>query len=368
MKKSLLALAVLGAFAGAAQAQTNVSLFGVVDTGILITDDGDEKLNELASGGNAASRWGIKGTEDLGSGLKASFVLEAGFDSDSGSGSGGFSRLSYIGLGGGFGEVRLGRQNTVLKELMGDIDTFGAAGLANAHDFFLYGMDQRQANLVTYLTPKFGGFSGQVQYGFGEERGENSANRQWGAVLGYGNGPLNVQLGYRNKNASGEITADDVADGVELGSDQALLPGVAVGAPVGIDSDTKDVVLGATYNFGVAKLHAAYGQRKIDGVDGVIDDVKIRSGLIGVTVPFGASAIRAQYIKNQERDLDADLDNDVFALSYSYALSKRTAFYATYVRASNDDDGVMGLGGGDYEPSEAGDNVTGFMVGVSHKF
>src|SRR5690606_2453266 len=112
MKKSLLALAVIGAFAGTAQAQ--VTVYGMLDTGIIISDDGQERTTQMGSGIGGATRWGIRGSEDLGNGLKAHFVLESGFNSDDGSGSGGFSRLSYVGLEGGFGTVRLGRQDTAM--------------------------------------------------------------------------------------------------------------------------------------------------------------------------------------------------------------------------------------------------------------
>ncbi|MGV3742995.1 MAG: porin [Burkholderiaceae bacterium] len=363
MKKSLLALAVLGAFAGAAQAQTNVSLYGVVDVGVATGDGGgdDGRLTQLSSGNNAASRWGIKGTEDLGSGLKASFVLENGFDSSDGSGGAGFSRLAYLGLGGAFGEVRLGRQNTLIKELAGDIDPFGAAGMANVHDYFLFGMDQRTPNNITYMTPKFGGFAAAVQYGFGETEGETSDNRDLSLSLGYGNGPLNVQAAYRKQNTSGAIDAGATGDDLDVGfqfGDETFVAGEA------FDVDTKDAILGATYNFGVAKLHAMYGQRKIDGLG---EDGKFRSGLLGVTVPFGASAIRASYIKTQDREAD-DADADMFALSYTYALSKRTSFYTTYVRVSNDDEAALGVAGSDYFTPAAGETGDALAIGVTHKF
>lgn len=333
MKKSLLALAVLGAFVGVAHAQTNVTLYGLVDVGVTSLDDGDERTLAMTSGNNGASRWGIKGTEDLGSGLKASFVLEQGFEVDSGLNSrtnSSFGRLAYVGLGGNFGEIRLGRQNTQVKELMGDIDPFGAAGIANGHDFVNSGMDQRRDNQLTYMTPKFGGFTGGISYGFGEVPGDTSLGRNWGVRAGYANGPINVQAVY------------------DVVNDAAT------------DEDTKDAIVGATYNFGMAKLHALYGQRKVDGGD------DYRTGLLGVTVPFGASAVRAEYIRLQNRDSDAD--SDVVALSYTYSLSKRTSLYATYVRADNDDGATLGLGGGDFPPAAGEDTASAFTVGVAHKF
>lgn len=362
MKKSLLALAVLGAFAGAASAQSSVTIYGVVDTGIARIDQGDNATgsvnhNGLESGLNAASRIGFKGIEDLGNGLKAEFVLENGINTDDGTGNSGFSRLAFIGLNGGFGKVRLGKQENQIKEMLGKIDTFGAAGIANAHDFIggyqnnslgldddgnpnNVGIPQRQGNMITWQSQNYGGFSGSVGYIFGEQNDDNGLDSGWGARLGYGNGPLNVQFAYQKQNHFSEA---------------------------GADVDAKTALLGATYDFGVVKLHGLYGERKFDAGLVNAEAVKVRTGLIGATVPFGASAIRAEYITNDNKDID-DADSNVWALSYTYAMSKRTTLYATYVRVDNDDKSNLGLGGGDYTAAANGENVTGFGVGISHKF
>lgn len=362
MKKSLLALAVLGAFAGAASAQSSVTIYGVVDTGFANIDRGDNAAgqsinrNGIESGMNSASRIGFKGIEDLGNGLKAEFVLENGINTDSGDAANSeaaFSRLAFVGLNGGFGKVRLGRQENQMKEMLGKIDTFGAAGIANAHDFIggYEGLPQRQSNMVTWQSQNYGGFNGSLGYIFGEANDDNSANSGWGARVGYGNGPLNVQFAYQKQNESA-LDAD--------------------GTPVagGLDADTKTALLGATYDFGAFKLHGLYGEKKYDAgstVTGVAEDVKVRSGLIGASIPFGASKIRAEYIRNENKDID-DADSDVFALSYTYAMSKRTTLYATYVNVSNDDGSTLGLGGGDDAAASGGETVSGFGVGINHKF
>jgi len=339
MKKSLLALAVLGAFAGAASAQTSVTIYGLVDTGIARIDQGGSNNDTVGveSGLNGASRFGFKGTEDLGNGLKAEFTLEQGFDSDTGGAKAetAFSRLSFVGLDGGFGKVRLGRQNTQVKDMLGKIDPFGAAGMVNSVDFINGGgLDQRNPNQIVWLSNNYSGFSGGLGYQFGETAGSTSYGSGWSARLGYGNGPLNVQFAYQRAN---DALGDDLND--------------------------SNALLGATYNFGGFKLHGIYGQRKTDVAAG--DDVKIRSYLLGATVPFGASAIRAEYIRNDNRDLD-EADSNVWALSYTYAMSKRTTLYATYVRTSNDDNYDLGIGG----PGEGtlGESASGVGVGIAHKF
>src|SRR5690606_12219704 len=206
MKKSLLALAVMGAFAGVAQAQ--ITVYGLIDTGIASSDDGVDRTTEMRSSIGAASRWGIRGSEDLGNGLKAHFLLETGFGSDEGTtGTAGFNRLSYVGLDGGFGTVRLGRQDTAMKDALGKIDPFSVADMANAQNIFLNGQTQRRPDQLTYLTPNFGGFSGGVYYNFGEVPGDSSAEQIFGLRASYENGPLNVQLAH--ETLSDAVAADN---------------------------------------------------------------------------------------------------------------------------------------------------------------
>ena len=349
MKKSLLALAVFGAFAGAASAQSSVTVYGIVDTGIAHIDNGgDNTVNAMRSGSNNSSRIGFKGVEDLGNGLKAEFVLEQGINTDDGStSSAGFNRLSYIGLNGDFGKVRLGRQNTPIKEALSKIDPFGTAGMVNAITYLggsangIGAIPERTPNQIVYITPNFSGFSGEVAYQFGEAEDDNSANRAWGLQLGYANGPLNVQFGYHDGNTTNT--------GVTPYVDQ---------------NDLKIAMIGAAYDFGGFKLHGAYSQKKLESNITGIDDLKVKSALIGVTVPFGASAIRAEYINNN--DDRKDFDNNVLALSYTYAMSKRTTLYATYARVDNDDLSAQGFSG--TRNVETGANTSGLAVGIEHRF
>jgi predicted porin len=348
MKKSLLALAVLGAFAGAASAQSSVTIYGVVDASVSSIDNGADRAVALDDGNNAASRIGFKGVEDLGNGLKAEFLLENGFDVSNGNAKkvsgnvGAFSRLAFVGLGGSFGTVRLGRQNSQVKELMLKIDPFGSGGMANGIDFVNGGLPERVSNQITWTSNNYSGFDATLGYVFGETPGDSSANRGYGLRIGYANGPLDVQFGYNHQNQNDP----------------------AVAAPT--DADTKDAVLGATYNFGAFKLHGMFGEKKQDAFDGA-PDYKIRSYLIGATVPFGASKIRAEYIRNDNRDLD-NADNNIAALSYSYSMSKRTTLYATYAHISNDDNSSMGFGGALDDGALPGQTASGVAVGVQHNF
>ncbi len=340
MKKSLLALAVLGAFAGVASAQTNVTVYGVADVGIQSFDNGDDRTSGLESGGQSASRVGIKGTEDLGNGLKALFVLESGFNLDDGSAAkgSGFNRYSYVGLGGGFGQVTLGKQNTPLKDAYSKIDPFGAAGnIGNIEDVFFGGIDSnRRSNTIKFATPNYSGFNGGVSYTFGETTGNNpslsSEGRQVGLNLGYGNGPIDVQFGF--------------ADLKESANAATIVP-----------ADSRIYFLGGAYDFGAAKLHAAYGDSKAEFAGA---DLKNRSGMLGVSVPFGASALMASYTMNQNRTVD-DGDTQHLALMYTYDMSKRTNLYAGYGYTRNDADVAL-------RDAFDGEDASIFNVGVRHKF
>ncbi len=340
MKKSLLALAVLGAFASVASAQSSVTVYGIVDASIARVDNGDVSKTSMDSGRNAASRIGFKGVEDLGNGLKANFTLESGFNVDTGANANPaalFSRLAFVGLDGGFGKVRMGRQNSPARNALSTFDPFENAGVAGSIDYFVGGATpERVSNQITYLTPNFSGFDGEVAYVFGEAEGSNSANRGYAARLGYGNGPIKLALGYANNNTT---TA-----GVDV-------------------ADTKVALLGATYDFGAAMIHAGIGEGKADSNQGLGSVGKVRSALVGVTVPFGASKVRASYIRSDDR-LGSD-DSDFLALSYTYDLSKRTSMYATYARAGNDNGSANGIASLD---GVAGETSNGIFLGVQHKF
>lgn len=356
MKKSLLALAVLGAFAGAASAQSSVTVYGIVDMGIVSSSNGasdvagqaNGRKTSLDSGGQSASRIGFKGTEDLGNGLKANFVLENGFSADTGdlaTANSLFSRVSTVGLSGNFGAVNVGRQTTVLKDAHDQIDPFGAAGvLGNVERIFYNGSENltshRVSNTIKYTSPSFSGFKAQAAYTFGEARGDNGANRAYGLNLGYANGPLNVQLAYNNKDNS---TAT---------------------FPYAQGTKQKATFLGATYDFGMFKLHGAYADTKND-LTGTAVDQKYRNAMIGASFKAGAAGtVLASYAINDTKTTGINnADSKQFAIGYTHDLSKRTNLYTGFARTSNDT--AAALGGFD---ARADKNVSVVTVGVRHKF
>lgn len=335
MKKSLLAFALLGAFAGMASAQTNVTIYGVADAGIARVDNGVNSATRLDSGNQSGSRIGFRGAEDLGGGLSAIFTLENGFAIDDGTlGQGGrlFGRQAFVGLNGGFGAVKFGRQYNPLRNVLGRIDPF-EHGLAGNIGGLFNNYGERTDNTVSYATPKLGGFSGELNYTFGEVAGSNSVGRQVGVSAGYAAGPFSIELAHHDQNL------------------------VAAGADAG---NAKTTLLGGTYDFGVAKLHAAYAKNDGDTAAGVTN-VDSDDAMIGVSAKVGAGRVLASYMR-RSNDLTANSDTDVIALGYTYDLSKRTNLYTSYARFKND--GAARLGGA----AAAGADPSVFNVGIRHKF
>ena len=378
MKKSLIGLAVLAA-SGAAMAQSSVTLFGVVDTGIGYVSGGtqdedatvkgkNQSWSGLQNNGNVVSRLGFRGTEDLGNGLKANFWLEGAIAPDTGATALDFQRRSTIGLSGSFGEVRLGRELTAAYNATSRYDVMGQAGYGSSQ---LWGLDRenRVSNAVTYISPNFNGFAFGLNYGFGEDEKvnqdgttklSNSASRYLGAGLTYDNGPISLGLGLERQNKGASTQSFD--------PDEPALGGVT----------TTAWSLGGSYNFGVAKLTAAY-RRATDKNDnlGFFDNVKIKNQgfLVGVSAPVGtAGEIRATYNHYRAKLDEAGaptLKANQFAVGYVHNLSKRTALYGTYayIKNSKKQDEYLGLGlnGADIGLKNNG-SQHGLQAGIRHTF
>ncbi|QDZ28597.1 porin [Noviherbaspirillum sp. UKPF54] len=358
MKKLPLAFAVLAAFSGVAAAQTNVTIYGLIDGGIEHQSGGaNGSLTKLTSGVQNASRIGFKGTEDLGGGMSALFTLENGFALDTGAAlqNGAlFGRQAFVGLKGDFGTVTLGRQYTpIFTSLCGAIDPFACGLAGNAANLMSQGgsattkTGPRTDNALRYASPVFSGVQAEVTYGFGETAGNNSALRTISGQLGYTAGPLVARLAYNNVN--------DATDSAKV------------------------TMLGAKYDFGMAALHVAYAINKGNAVAGnTFDPVTslynksvtqgdTRDALIGVSVPFGASTFLASYIQKKDKTAAAN-DAKQYAVGYTYALSKRTNLYTSYAHINNT---VANNAAGFYTAGNATDLGAGnssYNVGVRHTF
>lgn len=311
MNKRLLLLLGASTLAASAMAQSNVSIYGLVDAGIVRESGGAAgSVTQMGSGIAAGSRLGFRGTEDLGSGLGAIFALEMGFNIDTGvSGQGAlFGRQAWVGLQkNDLGAITLGRQYTPLFLTVNAIDPFLGASMAGSGNNMLAEGGIRMNNTVKIAATGAGPLVAEVAYGFGEVPGDTSANRNMGAMLGYKNGPLDVRFGYhRNSNADGT-------------------------------DDGRSAMIGGTYNFNVLKAHLGVQSNKglvvINGRP--ITGTDTRDTIVGVTVPFGVNTLMASYTRKDDRGTN-DADAQQLAIGISHRVSKRTDFYASVARIRND--------------------------------
>lgn len=308
MKKSILALSLLGAFSGAAFAQSSVTIYGVADVGVQGTSAGAGKKAMVTSGQEGGSRLGFKGTEDLGGGLKANFVLEMGVKVDTGESDQGraFGRTTLVGLSGDFGSVNIGRDKTTTLKFFDKHDPFGSALVNNGNGtralYFVAGKtaqdtNGRVSNAIFYNTPDLSGFTANVSYGAGEVTADNSANRSVGLTAGYKVDALEVGYNYAKDNVVGNaISANTVA---------------------------------ASYDFGVAKPVFIFQKQKDDkGLDRKIYT-------LAVSAPVTATGkVLAGFTKLSDSAAASDVKQ--FNIGYVHGLSKRTDLYTAYAYSKQD--------------------------------
>ncbi len=351
MNKKLFALAIVSV-ASAASAQSSLNLYGVVDASVESVKAGNDTVTRVSSDNLASSRFGLKGTEDLGGGLKAVFVLESAVSTDTGAAdtSRFFGRQAWVGLSGSFGELRLGRTDSSIGALAGNSGLLGAQAyddfkIAKTHAGDKY---RRVDNSITYVLPKLvDGLSAQVQYsttagakdvattvnGVGVEKAGDKTGRLYGLNAQYAAGAFGAGLGYL------------VAEANDAGAkDKAALAYVS-------------------YDFTAAKVTGYYnrsaGHLGLNGARylyGVRFDVPLASAFA-----LQASVSRASEWKYIRDNADAT----IVSLKGVYNLSKRTSVYALATTVSNDDASAIAVGG---VAGVAGERSSGLAVGVSHKF
>ncbi len=361
MKKSLVALAVLAA-AGAASAQSSVTLFGGLDAMVGSYRNGDASVTKMNTSGLYSSRFGVRGVEDLGGGLKAEFWLEAGINPDSGTGQGTtlnnqaaaagtgnagltFNRRSTVALAGGFGEVRLGRDYTPGFRAVTEFDPFGTLGVAQGSNLSLTGTAPqtgvRASNGIAYLWNDGGfgavkpGFYAQAQYRLGENASTAGATKNDGTGMGiragYAQGPLNLSAAY----------------------DESKIDAGAAG------NKYKQVNVAGSYDLGVAKLQLQYNQNKTN------TGLTYKIAQIGAQIPVGAGYIPVSY--NDLRSSNGtSVKANVFGIGYVHNLSKRTSVYTSYANLSNKNGAAFGVSGG--LAGVADKRSSGIEFGVKHSF
>ena len=358
MKKTLIALAVLAA-SGAAMAQSTVTLYGIVDVvGRYSTTDlgkgaGSLAKSEIVSGGINTSRWGLKGSEDLGGGLKANFKLEEGFALDTGAGQTkdfasapqAFARESWVGFSGAFGEVKLGKTWTPFDDVIGASDgMFNAVGMSPMRVAFASeNYRDTISNTIYYATPKFNGFAAAASYSARE--GDPKRARVEAFNVTYGSGPVAVQFAYQQEH-------------VELATAGGIAGTTA--------NNGTYAVLGGSYDFGIAKAKANYAKvtNKPVGGGANIDGNNTQEWQIGVDVPMSPALIlSASYAKSDDDNAtgaNPTQKRDGFGMAGKYSLSKRTFLYGGF-SVNKASQVVTGSTTGDWKK-----NIV--ELGMNHKF
>lgn len=343
MKKTFLAVALLIGFAGAAQAADSVTLYGLIDAGL-----GYEKVKfkgnsqsriGAVQGVSSGSRFGLRGTEDLGDGLRAVFTLEGGFGPLNGNSLQNdrlFGRQATVGLDSdSWGRLEFGRQTNLASKYFGSIDPFSISyNNANMGTTFGSANTMRLDNMVLYQTPSLGGLKVGLGYAFsaddtvtdttqkGFATGDN--NRVITAGVQYVNGPLNLAAAYDRFNPSNDRVG---------GKDAARI---------------QEYIVGGSYDFEVVKVAAAFGQTRDgwfvgqnmgttpDGMNKLgsfklADGFRANSYMIGATVPLGRHAVFGSWQRataSNDKLTGDDATFNVYSLGYTYDFTKRTNLYA----------------------------------------
>jgi predicted porin len=364
----------LTSLAAAAQSNvgSNVTLYGIADAGVEVSNAGKGTLARVISGGLMGSRWGLRGSEDLGGGLKAVFRLEGGFNIDDGNlGQGGrlFGREASVGLSSAtLGTISLGRNPTPYYLSTVVLDAFGYAQVGGLSAITRSGtttqqvlpmlINARNDNSVNYLSPNWGGLEFRAQIAAGE--GSTSIGRAYGASARYANGPVDFILSYGRQNGAGNA-----------------------------NGEVRSYSVGGSYDFGVVKAFAGYIDEKNScatctgalaraaGVTGA-NASEFRLVNVGVRVPISAPLVAiAQAVRISDRSVYAvnpgDRDATWVAVGAEYALSKRTILYGSAGTVSNSNGSVYALGAGAAQQA-AGAVGTGdpraktVAIGVRHLF
>ena len=376
MKKTQLAAALFGALSAPVFAQNSVTLYGLIDAGISFSNNSaGHKLYEAQSGIAQGSRWGLKGSEDLGGGTKAIFQLENGFDAFTGRlGQGGleFGRQAYVGLTNTtWGSLTIGRQYDPIVDIVQPATFNGQAGALFSHPSDLDNTDNgfRVNNAVKYVTPTLLGLTGEAMYGFGGVAGSFGRNSTIAAGASFANGPLYLGVAY----FYAKDPATQFADGNFQPNGQ---PGVSNGAGalgyVGIPSNMQVIGAGGTYSIGQAQVGLDYTNTRFDN----------SSGLAGNTVTFNNYEAWAQYHLTPSALLGGGYTFTEGKVDFNGAKPKYNQFnlFADYSLSKRTDVYLMGI----YQKSSGGANADIYegllgsqssttsqlaaRVGIRHKF
>ena len=355
MKKLALTTTIAACFClmqASAQAQSTVTMYGVMDIGMSY-DQGGINGNALrvTSGMATQSRWGFRGTEDLGNGLSTYFVLEGGIHADTGGSTQNstlFGRTSIVGLSNSLGTVSAGLQDTPYFTTLNTIVDPLRNGIARSNNL-MAATGFRAGNSILVRSNKVNGFNADLMYVAGEVAGDVNAGRAIGGSFGYSEGPLNLRIAYHNKN-----------------NDSASIQNT---------SKARNLLFAANYDFGIAKTYFGYAIDKGLNSASLNNAAASFGGIaptastdsrdlhLGVSVPFGMQTVVATYIRKDDKTSLAQ-DAQQYALAYMFAFSKRTDVYTSYAIIRNKNGAAYTEGNSE----EAGTGNKQFTVGLRHRF
>ncbi len=342
MKKTLMVAALTGVFATAAHAQSSVTLYGLIDAGITYTNNQHGHSNwQETSGSVNGSRWGLRGSEDLGGGLKAIFTLENGFSINDGTleqGGREFGRQAFVGLSSDqFGAVTLGRQYDSMVDYVGPLALTGTqyGGTQFAHPFDNDNLNNsfRVNNSVKYQSVNYGGFKFGALYGFSNQADGFANNRAYSAGASYNWGRLNLAAAYLQLNSNGATGAAAAFNsGGAVSSDNTFFAG-----------RQQTWGAGANYAFGPATVGLVYSQTNLSSLAGIGAGASGQSAGIGFANPSSARfqnieanaryaltpavSIAGSYTYTRASLAGTSPHWNQFNLQTAYALSKRTDVY-----------------------------------------
>ena len=345
--RNLSAAVAVGLAASAAGAQSGVTIYGIVDQYVGHTNAGGRgSVNSLDAGGLAASRIGFRGTEDLGGGLKASFTLENGLLSDTGAAADAaraFNRQSWVGLGGGWGEFRFGRQNTPAFWMCGQLDAAGCATYASLLNN-TSGYTPRFDNMLYYMSPDLNGFKAQGGIALGEQQAPAAKSGLNATMFGleYKASSFWVGLNHASQNS-----ANDTAK-------------------------AKATFFGGNWDHGNGKVYLGLHRGTMNGANMAtnVQGRAYQAWSLSADWRFGATTLGVLYGRADDRTATS-FDAKQASLIATHALSRRTTLYGTLTRLSNENGAAFSLGAAGPITRNvplAGQDVSGFQLGVRHTF
>ena len=376
MKKLIAAAVAAAVIAPATTMAAGPTLYGKIHTSIDMKDNnGDSqngsKYDEWSVNSNS-SRIGVKGSEDLGNGMKVGYLIEWGVDMD-GDGGDLSERNRAVTLSGDWGTALVGKWDTPYKVVGRKFDLFGdkigdTRNLTNTAT-----SDNRANNVVAYVTPNMNGFSATVAYVFDAlSTPDNSDNNAWSFNAIYNNGPLMVGLGYADYSDDGQATTTTTQNAPFILDATGNIVGTTTTVTANDTDNATSWRIGGSYKMGDFKVLATYVDMESSGF---VKNMDTNVWTLGGSYAMGNNTIKVQYADRDEWDNINDSGSDMWTIGLDHAMSKRTSVYVAYASVDNDDNSTdtpwergSGHDGTDAAAGVAGEDADAFSVGIIHKF